>query len=566
MPTQRLSMRRIKEVLRLKHFQGLPERAIARSVGVSNGVVHSYLSRARSAGLSWPLPEGMTDEDLELLLFPAPRPASQSPQRPVPDWSYIDKELRRRNVTRRLLWEEYRAVNPDGFGYTWFCTTYEAWKGRVRPSMRQIHLGGEKVFVDFAGDTIDIVDPLTGEVQPMKLFVAAMGASNYTYAEACPSESLADWIRAHVNLFTFLSGTPTFVVCDNLKAAVSNPDRYDPGLNRTYAEMASHYGTAILAARPRRPKDKAKVEVAVQIAQRWILARLRNQRFFSRAELNAAIKTLVDELNARQMRGFGSSRAELFAELDKPKLTPLPDQPYAFARWKRCRLAPDYHVEVDGHWYSAPYRLIGELVDARIDDRTVEIFHKGQRIASHARAPNRRGHTTIADHMPSAHRRYGKWTPAAVIAAGERIGPSTAAFFQAVIDARPHPEQGFRTCLGILALVKRVSPDWAANACATATCSLTPHEAFSALMEGRTVLDLAEDLQLRRVRVMGAHRIELSGFTDAMRDRLRAYGLFSEIISWKLRMFVPTDGTGAAVLAKVVDRYPVARIGEREAT
>ncbi|MEY9138861.1 transposase [Bradyrhizobium huanghuaihaiense] len=566
MPTQRLSMRRIKEVLRLKHFQGLPERAIARSVGVSNGVVHSYLSRARSAGLSWPLPEGMTDEDLELLLFPAPRPASQSPQRPVPDWSYIDKELRRRNVTRRLLWEEYRAVNPDGFGYTWFCTTYEAWKGRVRPSMRQIHLGGEKVFVDFAGDTIDIVDPLTGEVQPMKLFVAAMGASNYTYAEACPSESLADWIRAHVNLFTFLSGTPTFVVCDNLKAAVSNPDRYDPGLNRTYAEMASHYGTAILAARPRRPKDKAKVEVAVQIAQRWILARLRNQRFFSRAELNAAIKTLVDELNARQMRGFGSSRAELFAELDKPKLTPLPDQPYAFARWKRCRLAPDYHVEVDGHWYSAPYRLIGELVDARIDDRTVEIFHKGQRIASHARAPNRRGHTTIADYMPSAHRRYGKWTPAAVIAAGERIGPSTAAFFQAVIDARPHPEQGFRTCLGILALVKRVSPDWAANACATATCSLTPHEAFSALMEGRTVLDLAEDLQLRRVRVMGAHRIELSGFTDAMRDRLRAYGLFSEIISWKLRMFVPTDGTGAAVLAKVVDRYPVARIGEREAT
>ena len=322
MPTQRLSMRRIKEVLRLKHFQGLPERAIARSVGVSNGVVHSYLSRARSAGLSWPLPEGITDEDLELLLFPTPRPASQSPQRPVPDWSYIDKELRRRSVTRRLLWEEYRAVNPDGFGYTWFCTTYEAWKGRARPSMRQIHLGGEKVFVDFAGDTIDIVDPLTGEVQPMKLFVAAMGASNYTYAEACPSEGLADWIRAHVNLFTFLSGAPTFVVCDNLKAAVSNPDRYDPGLNRTYAEMASHYGTAILAARPRRPKDKAKVEVAVQIAQRWVLARLRNQRFFSRAELNAAIKTLVDELNARQMRGFGSSRAELFAELDKPKLTP----------------------------------------------------------------------------------------------------------------------------------------------------------------------------------------------------------------------------------------------------
>jgi transposase len=170
------------------------------------GVVRGYLTRAHAAGLSWPLPEGMTDEGLGLLLFPAPRPASQSPQRPVPDWSYVDKELRRRNVTRRLLWEEYRAANPDGFGYTWYCTTYEAWKGRARPSMRQTHLGGEKVFVDFAGDTIDVVDRLTGEAQPMKLFVAAMGASNYTYAEACPSEGLADWIRAHVNLFAFLGG------------------------------------------------------------------------------------------------------------------------------------------------------------------------------------------------------------------------------------------------------------------------------------------------------------------------------------------------------------------------
>jgi transposase len=288
----------------------------------------------------------------------------------------------------------------------------------------------------------------------MKLFVAAMGASNYTYAEACPSESLSDWIGVHANLFRYLGGVPKFVVCDNLKAAVTNPDRYDPGINRTYAEMAGHYGTAILAARPRRPKDKAKVEVAVQIAQRWILARLRNQRFFSLAELNTAIRGLVVELNARQMRGFGSSRAELFAEIDRLKLGELPDQPYVFARWKRCRVAPDYHVEIDGHWYSTPYRLIRELVDVRIADKTVEIFHRGQRIASHARAPNRRGHTTIADHMPSAHRRYGKWTPGGLIAAGERIGPSTAAFFQDVIAARPHPEQGFRTCLGILSLTR----------------------------------------------------------------------------------------------------------------
>lgn len=454
MPTARLSMRRIREVLRLKHTHGLSERAIALALGLSNGAVHGYLRRARFAGLTWPLPEAMGDDGLELLLFPVPAPASQNDSRPVPDWAHVEKELRRRSVTRLLLWEEYRAAHPDAFGYTWFCTSFDAWKGRMRPSMRQTHPGGEKVFVDFAGDTFDIFDPVTGEALAMKLFVAAMGASNYTYAVACPSESLPDWIGVHVSLFAFLGGAPKFIVCDNLKAAVTNPDRYDPGLNRTYAEMARHYGTTVLAARPRKPKDKAKVEVAVQIAQRWILARLRNQRFFSLAELNAAIAVLVTELNARTMRSFRASRAELFAEIDSPKLAVLPAEPYVFARWKRCRVAPDYHVEVDGHWYSTPFRLIRELVDVRIAGKTVEIFHKGHRVASHALAPNRRGHTTIADHMPSAHRRHGQWTPQAMIAAGEKIGPSTAAFFQAVIEDRPHPEQGFRTCLGILSLVK----------------------------------------------------------------------------------------------------------------
>lgn len=446
-------MRRIREVLRLKHAQGLSERVIARTIGISNGVVHGYLKRAGAAGLAWPLPDRLDDAALELLLFPPPSPTPDA-QRPVPDWSHVEKELRRRGVTRLLLWEEYRAAHPDGFGYTWFCTTFEAWKGRAHPSMRQSHAGGEKVFVDFAGDPIDVFDPATGEAHPMKLFVAAMGASNYIYAEACASESLPDWIGAHANLFAFLGGVPKFVVCDNLKAAVTNPDRYDPGLNRTYAEMAGHYGTTILAARPRKPRDKAKVEVAVQVAQRWILARLRNQRFFTLAELNAAIRTLVIALNARVMRGFNDSRANLFAALDKPKLAELPHEPYVFARWKRCRVAPDYHVELDGHWYSAPFRLIRELVDVRIAGKTVEIFHKGQRIASHARAPNRRGHTTIAEHMPSAHRRHGQWTPARLIAAADKIGPSTAALFDAVMIHRPHPEQGFRTCLGILSLAK----------------------------------------------------------------------------------------------------------------
>ena len=438
MPTERLSMRRIRDVLRLKHDSSLSERLIARTLQVSNGAVNSYLQRARVAGLTWPLPDSFDDEALERLLFPAPHPKADA--RPGPDWAHVERELRRRGVTRALLWEEYRAAHPDGFGYSWFCEQYEAWKARARPTMRQTHLAGEKLFVDFAGDTIAVVDPSTGRARAVKLFVAALGASNYTYAEARERETLPDWIGAHVNLFAALGGVPRFVICDNLKAAVTNPDRYEPGLNRTYAEMARHYGTTILPARPRKPRDKAKVEVAVQVAQRWILARLRNRRFFCLAELNAAIRELLVDLNARTMRGFNASRAALFETIDRPALKPLPPEAYVFARWRRCRVAPDYHVEVEGHWYSVPFRLIRELVDVRTTDRTLEIFHKGQRVASHARTPNRRGHTTIPEHMPSAHRRHGQWTPARLIAAAERTGPSMAALCQAIMADRPHPE------------------------------------------------------------------------------------------------------------------------------
>ncbi len=453
MPTERLSMRKIRDVLRLKFEGGLSERLIARSLSLSTGSVNSYLKRARLAGLGWPLSNALDDEALELLLFP-PSPARAAQARPGPDWTVVDKELRRKGVTLALLWEEYRATHPDGFGYSWFCEHYGAFKSRLRPSMRQSHAAGEKVFVDFAGDSIDVIDPATGEVRPMKLFVAAMGASNYIFAQARPSEQIADWIGAHVDLFAFLGGAPKFVVCDNLKAAVTNPDRYEPGLNRSYVELAEHYGAAILPARPYKPRDKAKVEQSVLIAERWILARLRHRRFFSAADLNAAIAELVGDINARVMKGYNASRANLFATIDKPALKQLPDEPYAFAVWKRCRVAPDYHVEVDGHWYSAPFRLIRELVDVRLADKTVEIFHKGQRVASHARAPNRRGHTTIAEHMPSSHRRHAAWTPARLVAYAETIGPSTAALFEAIMTDRPHPEQGFRTCLGILALTR----------------------------------------------------------------------------------------------------------------
>jgi transposase len=357
-------MRRIRDLLRLRHAQGFSERAIALSLGLGKGTVGDYLARARLAGLSWPLAPELDDDSVELLLFPSPTMASRL-DRPVPDWAVMDRELRRPGVTRALLWEEYRASAPDGFGYAWFCEHFDAWKGRVRPTShlwcafsatRPTHVGGEKVFVDFAGDTIDVIDPATGEAQAMKLFVAASrrrrafsttGASNYTYAEAVASEGLEDWTLAHARMFAFLGGVPKAVVPDNLKSAVIKADRFDPGLNRTYAELAAHYGTAILPARPRKPRDKAKVEVAVQIAQRWILARLRNHRFFSLAELNVAIRRLLDELNMRMMRGYGASRADLFATLDRPNLQPLPPEPYVFARPIQAWVsAPAWHPTI----------------------------------------------------------------------------------------------------------------------------------------------------------------------------------------------------------------------------
>jgi len=453
MPTERLSMRRIRDLLRLKHEIGLSSRVIATSLGLSKGAVGDYLRRARSAGVSWPLDEAMTDTGLERLLFPTASDVMAA-GRHEPDWSKVDRELRRPGVTRTLLWQEYRAEHPDGYGYTWFCVHFEAWKGRAAPTMRQSHAAGEKVFVDFAGDTIDVVDPVTGVVQPMKLFVAALGASSYIYAEARASEGLADWIGCHVGLFAFLGGVTAMIVCDNLKAAVTNPDRYDPGINRSYQEMARHYGTTVCPARPYKPRDKAKVEQSVLLVERWVLARLRNTRFFSLAELNAAVAALTADLNGRIMRGYGASRAELFAAVDAPALKPLPAAPYAFATWKRCRVAPDYHVEVEGCWYSVPYRLIRELVDLRVAERTVEAFYKGERVASHAKSPGRRSHITIADHMPSAHKRHASWSPARITAFAEKIGPATAALTRAIMIDRPHPEQGFRTCLGILSLEK----------------------------------------------------------------------------------------------------------------
>src|SRR6185312_2934869 len=453
MPGERLSMRKVREVLRLKHACGASVRTIARSVGIGRTTVAEYLRRTSVIGITWPVPAEIDDAELERRLF-APAGLNKAPARAVPDWQHVHGELRRRGVTLVLLWEEYRADHADGYGYSRFCDLYIEWRRGVSATMRQTHLAGEKLFVDYAGDTVPVFDAGSGEERPAHVFVAVLGASNYTYAEARWSEGLADWIGAHVNALRFLGGAPKLLVCDNLRAGVTAACRYEPGINRTYQEMAAHYGAAVLPTRVRRPRDKAKVEVAVLIVERFILARLRNRRFLSLSELNEAIRDVLADLNARLMRKLGASRREFFDAIDRPALLPPPAEPYAYAEWRRCRVAPDYHIEVHGHFYSVPSRLIREVVEARITDTTIEVFHAGRRVAAHPRSALKRRHTTTPEHMPSAHRRYASWTPARMLSFAAEIGPSTTALVEIIIRTKPHPEQGFRACLGILQLAK----------------------------------------------------------------------------------------------------------------
>jgi transposase len=332
--------------------------------------------------------------------------------------------------------------------------------------MRQVHPAGERLFVDFAGQTVEVVDPATGEVRAAQVFVAVLGASNLTYAEAVWTQTLPDWIGAHVRALEFIGGVPRQIVPDNLRSGVLRANWYEPGLNPTYRDLAAHYGTAILPARVRRPRDKAKVEAGVLVVERWILARLRHQHFTSLAALNAAIAGLLESLNTRPMRRLGVSRRQLFEELERPALGALPAEPYVYAEWRIRRVGLDYHVDVDGHYYSVPHRLLREQVEARVTARTVELFHRGERVAVHVRGGLRRRHTTLAEHMPQAHRRHAEWTIERIGREAAAIGPATAALAAVILESRPHPEQGFRACLGILRLARTYGRERLEAACA----------------------------------------------------------------------------------------------------
>ncbi len=446
-------MKKIRDVLRLTFELGMSRRKVSLATGIGRTAVTDTVQRAGAAGLSWPLPDELDDDALERRLY-APVMAAEGAASVEPDWTVIHAEMKRRGVTITLLWQEYRIEHGQGYAYSWFCERYRDWKKSVSPTMRQTHVAGEKLFVDWAGDTIAVFDAATGVEHRARIFVAALGASNYTYAEARLTETLPDWIGCHVNALAAIGGVPKALVPDNLKAGVTKPSRYEPGINRTYQDLADHYGCVVLPTRIIKPRDKAKVEVAVQIVERFVLAKLRHQRFFSLAELNTAIRDCVATINGKVMRGFGQSRAELLETIDRPALSALPTTAYSYASWKRARVAPDYHIEISGHYYSVPSKLIREIVDARITGTTVEIFHKSERIACHVFSAVRHRHTTITEHMPSAHRRYAAWTPAKMMDEAAAIGPATIALFEAIMKAKPHPEQGFRSCLGIIGLGK----------------------------------------------------------------------------------------------------------------
>ena len=458
MPTERLHMRRVREILRLRLDAGLGGREVARRVGIAPSTARELFGRWEKSGLSWPLPEPLSDRDLEEKLYGAQGTKQGHRRKPEPDWAWMRSELKRKHVTLQILWDEYIAANPDGYRYSRFCDLYSSWEAKLPVTMRQTHLGGEKLFVDYAGDTVPvIIDQRTGEIRRAHLFVAAMGASSLGFALATWTESLPDWIEGHVQAFAYFGGVTSVIVPDNPKVAVIKASLYDPQINRTYAEMAAHYGTGVLPARPRRPRDKAKVEALVRIVERWLLGKLRHRRFYSLAEVNGAIKELLAWLNeAKILRHIGKTRRHLFELLDAPLLKGLPEQPYALAEWKLREVGLDFHIDFDGHFYSVPYRHARANVEVRATIRTVEVFHQGERIAAHMRGSGDGKHTTAQDHMPSSHRRYADWTIDKILREAKVIGASTEMFCQMVLEKKPHPEQGYRTCLGVVRLAKTV--------------------------------------------------------------------------------------------------------------
>ncbi|MBU0506249.1 MAG: IS21 family transposase [bacterium] len=465
MAQNRLTMRQIKEILRHKFQLGLSNRKISKIFKISKTTVSNYLSLAKSAGIGWPIDSDLSDSGIYEKLFTFKQPHIPQSLKQVPECEHLHLELKKKGVTLWLLWEEYKDINPEGYSYTQFRHYYNQYKSSLKLSMKQNHKAGEKMFVDYSGTGIDIVDAKTGEIKTAELFVAVLGASNYTYVEATMTQRLQDWIGSHVRAFEYFGGVPQLIIPDNLKSGVTKPCRYEPNVNNTYSDMAEHYCCAVVPARPYKPKDKSKAEVAVQIVQRWILAKLRDRIFYSLHEANEAIKKLLNDLNHRPMQKIKKSRSEIFNEIEKSELKPLPQHPYHLAQFKKVKVNIDYHIEVDAHYYSVPHIYSLKEAIVRYTDHTIEIMHNGKRIASHRRSYYKNKFTTINDHMPKSHQAHKEWSPSRLIRWGNSLDKSVGELFENILETLPHPEQGYRRCLGIMRLEKTYGKDRLVLAC-----------------------------------------------------------------------------------------------------
>ena len=435
MPRNYLSMRKIRAILRLKLEYGRSYREIAQSIGVSTSTVSEYLRRAKEANLSWPLADDFTDETLEKILHPKSDKDPKKTEEEV-DWEHIHKELKRKSVTLQLLWSEYKEKKPEGLSYRQFFRNYNLWKNHLDVWMHQAHKAGERCFVDYAGQTMPVLrNAETGEMGDAQIFVGVLGASKYTYAEATWTQTLPDWINSHINMFEFFEGCSEILVPDNLRSGVTISHLYEPDINQTYQDMAAHYGVVIIPARPKKPKDKPLAESGVYFVETFILAKFRDRTFLNLADLNRAIRVLLEEL-------------------DKPALKPLPSLKYEYAEWKKVRVGLNYHVEIDGHFYSVPFTLAKQEIYVRYNSKMVEIFHKNNRVASHIRSSQKQGYTTVVAHMPKNHQKQAEWTPERLLNWAKKIGENTEKLIEAVIKSSSHPEKAFKSCLGIMRLGK----------------------------------------------------------------------------------------------------------------
>ena len=482
MSAKRITMRQLRELLRLRYEAKLSIRQINASTKISVGKVQSVLKQAQELQLDWPLPDNMDDRELAAKFYPqADTRISRKFQQP--DWPKVQQELKQKGVTRNLLWEEYTQQYPNScYSYSQYCDRFDHWRKKQKRSMRQIHKAGEKLFVDYCGPTVPIINRYTGVIEQAQVFVAVMGASNYTFAEATWSQQLKDWLYSHVRAFDFLGGIPDMVVPDNLRSAVSKACRYEPKLNSSYQQLAAHYQVAIIPARPYKPKDKAKAEVGVQIVERWIIARLRHRTFFSLAELNKAIKALLTELNLKPFKKIPGNRLSSFKQLDKPALKPLPHHPYEYTEFKPVTVNIDYHVEFAPHFYSVPHNLVGESLELQATDKLIQIYFKNKLITSHVRVYHY-GMTTEPSHMPKRHEKHLKWTAQRFINWANKIGPDVLIWVNNRLKEKPHPEQAYRVCLGLLNLTRQYE-----NKRLNDACILANSESLTTLRNIRSIL------------------------------------------------------------------------------